>query len=435
MKNSPLLKVFVAIALAVLAGLFTSPETTFLGVPVVQFYGLAGKLFLNSLTLVIVPLVCSSIITGTARMGSDSAFKALGAKTFACFLGTTFLAVLLGYVLVTVLEPGVGQQAALVSSSDEVGKLQELAAQAQEGGFQKIEQLLLRLVPTNVLAAAAQGQMLGLIIFCMFFGFFLSKIDEQNASAVISFFQGVCQVMMKITQMIMKALPIGVFALVAKVFATTGMESIKSVASFFVVVLLGLLIEAVIVFPVLLKGLAGVNPIAHFKAMAPALLTAFSTSSSAATMPVTIECLEKNAKISNRICGFVIPLGTSVNQPGSALHVCCAVFFIAQVYGMPLSWTTQCMIFLMVLLTSFGIAGIPSASLFSVVTVLTMAGLPGEDIALILAVERLVDMCRTTMNVFGNSCCAVLIQHADRKNQVMASNPTPMGSSAMGSGL
>lgn len=416
MKNAMLIKVFAALGLAVVAGCVTSPDTTIFSVPVVQLYGLVGKLFLNALMLVVVPLVCSSIIIGTARMGSDSAFKTLGTKTFLCFVGTVALAVLVGYILMITFQPGSGQQEGLAQSLIDVTKLQELQTQNQDTGFQKIEQLLLRFVPTNILAAAAQGQMLGLIVFCMLFGYFLTKIESQAGSVILSFFQGVFQIMMHITQMVMKALPVGVFGLVAKVIAMTGMESVKPVASFFAIVLLALLVQTLVVFPLLLKMIAGINPIHHFKAMAPALLTAFSTSSSAATMPVTIECLEKKANVSPRICGFTIPLGSSVNMPGTAIYVCCAVFFIAQVYHIDMSIADQCIALCMIMLTSFGIAGVPSASLFAVVTVLAMTGLPSEGLALILAVERLIDMCRTTVNVFGNSCCTVLIESFDKQS-------------------
>lgn len=418
MKNSILFKVLAALFLATLVGFATGPNTALFGVPIIHFYGLIGKLFLNALTLVVVPLVCASIITGTARMGGDNSFKKLGKTTFTCFMGTTFLAVLVGYLLIIAIEPGSGQHHSPAVPSVENGSLQKTFQQHQESGFQKIEELVLRLVPTNIIAAAAQGQMLGLIIFCILFGFFLTKIEMQTASIVISFFQGISQIMMKITQMVMKFLPIGVFFLVAKVVATTGLESITSAAVFFAVILLGLAIVMFIVFPILLKILTGVSPLAHFKAMTPALLTAFSTSSSAATMPVTLNCLEKNANVSPRISGFTIPLGTSIYTPGSALHVCCSVFFIAQVYDVSLSLSMQCTTLLMIILTSFGIAGIPSASLFAIVTVLTMIDLPTEGIALILAVERLVDMCRTTVNVFGNSCCAVLIEHADKQQKI-----------------
>lgn len=416
MKNSILLKVFAALFLAVIVGFATGPKTELLGVPLIQFYGLIGKLFLNALTLVVVPLVSSSIIVGTARMGADSSFKILGKKAFTCFIGITSMAILLGYVLTVLLQPGSGLQESQSHASLEQISLQQNFNQEQESGFQKLEMLLLRVIPTNILAAASQGQMLGLIVFCMLFGFFLTKIEKQSAETIVSFFQGISQIMMKITQLVMKALPAGVFFLVAKVVATTGMEFINSGAAFLGVVLLGLAIEMFIILPILLKVFAKVNPISHFKAMTPALLTAFSTSSSAGTMPVTLECLEKNVNVSPRICGFTIPLGTSINTPASALHVCCSIFFIAQVYGVSLSLSMQCITLLMILLTSFGIAGVPSASLFAIVTVLSMVGLPAEGIALILAVERLIDMCRTTVNVFANSCCAVLVEQSVKEN-------------------
>ena len=296
MKNSTLWRVLAAIFLAVLAGYFTGPETAFLGLNLRQVYGLAGQLFLNALMLVVVPLVCSSIITGTARMGTDKAFKSLGAKTFGYFISTTFLAILVGYFLVQSFAPGLGQESSMNQAlAIDAGRLQAIQNQAQESAFQKVEQLLLRLVPTNILAAASQGQMLGLISFCMLFGFFINKIETQAAAVIVSFFQGVFQIMMKITHLVMKALPIGVFALVAKVVASTGLDAIKTVAAFFGVVLLGLMITSLVVFPLLLKVVAKVNPLKHFKAMLPALVTAFSTSSSAATMPVTIECLEKRS--------------------------------------------------------------------------------------------------------------------------------------------
>lgn len=405
MKNKTLWQVLVSLLLAIVAGYFTSPNLSFAGISLVSLYGLIGQLFLNALTLVVVPLVCSSIITGTARMGADGAFKSMGAKAFSCFIGSTLSAILIGYALVSLIQPGAGHEGSLASQASlEIAHVQE-----SQTAFQKVEQILFRLVPTNIIAAASQGQMLGLIVFSMIIGFFINKIDAQPAAAILTFFHGIFQLMMKITQLVMKALPIGVFALVAKIVSTTGLESIRSVAAFSGVVFLGLCLCLLILFPLMLKIVGRASPLAHFKAMTPALVTAFSTSSSAATMPVSIECLETRAGVPARICGFAIPLGTAMNMPGTALHVCVGVFFIAQVYGISLSWSTQAIIILMTLLTSFGIAGIPSGSLFALVTVLGMAGLPAEGVALILAVERLIDMCRTTVNVFGNSCCAVVM--------------------------
>jgi proton glutamate symport protein len=208
-------------------------------------------------------------------------------------------------------------------------------------------------------------------------------------------------------------LPLGVFALVAKTVAAIGLESITSVGYFFFTVLLGLTVYMFIALPILLKFIAKVSPIAHIKAMAPALITAFSTTSSAATLPVTLECVEKKIGVSNRIASFMLPLGSSVNLAGSSLQVIVAVFTIAQIYGLDLSFSTQIVVFTMTLLLSFGMAGIPSASLISIMLILTTIGFPADGVGLILAVERILDMFRTTVNVFSNSCCAVLVARSE----------------------
>ena len=328
-----------------------------------------GKFFLNALTLIVVPLVCSSIIMAMARMGADSSFKSLGAKSIGYFVLTTLLAMVVGYVFVILLHPGGGLDVMLRGGVSEMG-IQKLHGHAEQSAYVMIEQLILKLVPTNIIEAAAQGQMLGLISFCTVFGYFIAKIDKDSASVIVSFFNGIFQIMMKITQFVMLWLPIGVFALVAKVVAITGVDTIKSVAAFFGVVLLSLFVTCAVIMPILVRMIAKTNPINHFKIMLPALITAFSTSSSAATMPVTIECLEKKAGIPPRICNFFIPFATAINMPGTALHVCVAVFFIAQSYGIEFSFVTQGLLLLMTLFTSFGVAGVPSGSLFAIVTVL-----------------------------------------------------------------
>jgi Na+/H+-dicarboxylate symporter len=384
-------------------------------------FGLIGQLFLNALTLVVVPLVASSIIVGTAKMGSEGSFGSLGIKTLGYFMLTTLLAVSVGLAIVMLIEPGIGQNVSLVQTSQEqMAKLAEIEAQGEGGSFQKIQELLLKLIPSNILAVASQGQMLGLIFFSLLFGYFISKIDAEPAKIMLGFWNGVFQIMMKITHLVMKALPIGVFGLVAKVVATTGSEAFLSVAWFTLTVLIALSIYMFIVLPLLLKFVAKVSPIAHFKAMGPALLTAFSTSSSAATLPLTLECLEKRANVSNRICSFTVPLGTSLNLTGSALHVCVAVFFIAQVYGVTMGLGTIITVFLLIIFSSIGMAGIPSACLVALVLILNTIGLPGDAIGLILAVERILDMCRTVVNVFGTSCCTVLIARAENEKNILS---------------
>lgn len=414
MGNKSLLKVLAAIILAVIAGSLTGTNTEIAGgITYYQLYQLIGQLFLNALTLVVVPLVSASIITGAARIGGEKSAGKLGFKIFAVFFGTSFLAILVGWLLANFIKPGIFSHNAPLLPD---GKLLELASQANEGAFSKIEQILLKIVPSNILLVASQGQMLGLIFFSLLFGFFLSRIEEEPARILKGFWQGIFQVMMKMTQLVMKVLPIGVFALVAKSIASIGLSSIASVGYFFFTVLLGLAIYMLLVLPLLLQVLAKVNPLAHIKAMAPALITAFSTTSSAATLPVTLECVEKKIGVSNRIAGFMLPLGSSVNLAGSSLQVIVAVFTIAQTYGLDLSLATQIVVFTMTLLLSFGMAGIPSASLISIMLILTTIGFPADGIGLILAVERILDMFRTMVNVFSNSCCAVLVARSEGEN-------------------
>jgi Na+/H+-dicarboxylate symporter len=226
---------------------------------------------------------------------------------------------------------------------------------------------------------------------------------------MLGFWKGLFQIMMKITHLVMEALPLGVFGLVAKVIATTGLDAISSATLYFIAVTASLLFYSIVVIPLLLFCCARVNPIRHFRAISPALFTAFSTSSSVATLPITLECLEKRAGVSNRICSFTIPLGTSLNMSGGALYMCIASLFICTVYGVPLTVTKVSLVALMSLLTSMGIAGIPSASLISVAMILNSIGVPAEGIGLIIAVDRILDMFRTTVNVLGNSVCAVLV--------------------------
>jgi proton glutamate symport protein len=251
-----------------------------------------------------------------------------------------------------------------------------------------VEQILLRLVPSNIFAAAAEGQMLGLILFSLLFGYFITKIPHEIAEVLGRFWQGIFQVMMKMTEFFMKFMPIGVFGLVAKVVASTGIETITNVSYYFLTVIAGLLLFMLVALSLLLV-FARVRPLSHLKAMMPALLTAFSTSSSPATLPVALECVEKRAGVSNRIASFALPLGTSINLAGSSLQVIVSVFFIAGVYGVDLHLSTQIIIVLMTWLLSLGVAGVPSASLISIVIILTAIGFPADGIGLIMAVERI----------------------------------------------
>jgi Na+/H+-dicarboxylate symporter len=418
MKKNFIYQVFAAILVGILAGYFAGTSVSLAGVPLVRFFDFIGNLFLNALKLIVVPLVAASIITGAARVGGDDAFKALGIKTMLCFIGNLLLAILIGFTFASLLQPGEGLSA--IPAQMNASVLANLEKSAHLDNFDKITQIFFDIVPSNIIAAAAQGKLLGLIFFSMLFGFFINKINNHTSSILLNFWQGVFEIMMKITHLIMRALPLGVFGLVAAVVAKSGLESFISVGWFVFTVLLALTMYGFAALPLALKAVGGVSPAAHFKAVAPALFTAFTTSSSAATLPTTLECLEVNAKVSNRICSFVIPLGTSINLAASALYVCVSVLFIAQAYQAEMTLATQMMVILMSFLLAFGTAAIPSGCLISVLAILQSLGIPAEAVGLLWAVERVLDMYRTSLNVLGNTCCGVLVARLNGEKGVLA---------------
>lgn len=404
-KNSMLWKVLVAIFLAVIVGNLTGTTAGIFGLPFYQIFDTIGELFVNSLTLLSVPLIASAIISGIGQMSGQQSFKSLGLKTFSFYIMTIALAVLVGVILVNIIHPGSFHKE-LTQSLTSPSNIQ---ITSQKEAFTGV---LFKLIPTNIIAAASSGNMLGIIFFSLLFGFSMIHIDKEPHGILLNFWKGMLATLLRMTHFVMKAMPFGVFCLMAKVVASQGIQSISNLAYFFLTVFGGLVIFCFVVLPLLLRFF-GLNPIAHLKAVTPALFTAFSTSSSAATLPATIECVEKNAGVSNRICSFVVPLGTSMNMAGSALYECVAVLFVAQAYGIDLTISHQILIAILSLITSMGVAGIPSGSLVAIIIILNTLGLPAEGIALILPVDRLLDMCRTTANVFSDTTCAVLVAKSE----------------------
>lgn len=407
--------ILIAIALAMIVGTLVGQETAIFGVTLYSIFNVGGTLFLNALTLIVVPLVSASIITGIARVGSDSALGRLGIKMFSFYIGTILIAILFGLFLVNWIQPGADMAHASATSEH----LLAFQANFKAHESQSIASVLLQTIPSNIVAAFS-GQMVGLVFFSLLFGYALSKIDEHHSQALQTFWQAIFKTMIQVTHILMKVLPYGVFCLVAKVFATTGLESLVSLALFFLTVLLSLASFMFIGLPLLLKFIGRVSPIRHFQAMAPALVTAFSTSSSSATLPITLDCVEKRAGVSHRITSLVVPLGTSINMSGSALYECVAALFVAQAYGIEIAVTTQIVVVLMALITSIGVAGIPSASLVAIILILKAIGLPAEGIGLFIAVDRILDMCRTMVNVFSDSCCAVLVARSEGEKDVLS---------------
>lgn len=415
-------QILIALLLAVLVGIAADASTTLFGLSLDALFDFVGTLFLNALKMLIVPLIMSSIIVGMMEIQPDTLGR-LGYKTLLYYAASSLAAILIGLMVVNALEPGIAdgepvrELVGLSVDTDDV-------VQRVEGkGTGDLAEVFIRMIPANIVSAAAEGKMLGLIFFSLLFGFFVSRVKGAPGRTMKNFWNGLLDVMMQMTEWVMLFAPVGVFALVANVLMASGLDAFKPLAVFFATVLIALVLHLLVVMPSVLKFIARVDPAAHFRAMMPALLTAFSTSSSSATLPITIDCVEKRAGVSNRVSGFTLPLGATVNMDGTALYECVAAMFIAQAYGLSLDFTTQFTIVLIALLTSIGVAGIPSASLVAITIILAAIGLPAEAIGLILVVDRVLDMCRTAVNVFSDSVAAVTIARLEgEKTNLLVKN-------------
>ncbi len=406
-------QILIALLLAALLGKLGSADSALFGVRLIAVASFVGELFLRALRMLVVPLIMASIISAVAGLGETHSLGRLGLKTAAYYLLTSLLAVLIGLAVVDLLTPGLINGVPAKEQIGLSGDVATVAKQVEGRSGKDVVEVFLRLVPKNVVADAAKGEMLGLIFFSLLFGFFATRIDDEQRRVVRAFWDGVYNIMLRITDWVIGFAPIGVFALVLKVVLTTGFDAFRPLLTFVVCVLLGLGIHSLLVLPLLLKFVGKVSPLAHYRAMAPALLMAFSTASSSATLPLTMDCVQDRAGVSTRVSSFTLPLGATVNMDGTALYECVAAIFIAQAYGIQLTIAQQFTVVVIALLTSIGVAGIPAASLVAITLILTAIGLPLEAIGLILAVDRVLDMCRTTVNVFSDSCGAVLIAKSE----------------------
>ncbi len=363
-----------------------------------------GDLFLRALKMIIVPLVFASITTGVANIGDAKNLGRIGIKTFSYYILTSLLAIVTGLLLVNLIQPGIGADLGFKVSVPEL---------TNSSG--SITDILLRIIPTNIFQALYNGDMLALIFFAILFGFFITRVPKTYSENLLNFFNSVFEVMMKLTSFIIKFAPLGILGIVTGVVADQAADKAKLISMaqnlgvYFITVLIGLTIHTFISLPLVLKIIGRVNPVLHFKAMSLPIITAFSTSSSSATLPFTMEAVETNAGVSNKISSFVVPLGATINMNGTALYECVAVMFIAQAYGVELTFMQQILVVVTALLAAIGSAGIPMAGLVMMSVVLSAVNLPLEGVGLILAVDRPLDMCRTVVNVFGDTCGAVTI--------------------------
>lgn len=370
-----------------------------------------GIVFLRALNMIIVPLILCSITTGVASVGSGGSLGRLGFKTMSYYVLSTLAAIVTGFILVTVIKPGIGAELGFKVP------VEDISAASDSFG-----QTLIKIVPTNIFESMAQGQMLSIIFFAILFGFFITKVNEKSQILLTDVFNAALDVIMKITLFIIKFTPLGIFSITARVIAqqikmgNEISEIITRLGLYFVTVLLGLMIHGLITLPLSVKLIGRVNPFKHLKNMTTPLLTAFSTSSSNATLPLTMKAVEDEDGVSNKVASFTLPLGATVNMNGTALYECVAVMFIAQAYGIDLTFGQQMIVIFTALLAAIGSAGIPMAGLVMMAVVLKAVGLPLEGIGLILAVDRILDMFRTTINVYGDTCCAVIVAKSEGEN-------------------
>ena len=398
-------KIFMGLALGLLFGIFAGEATNI-------FYPV-GQLFIRLIKMIVIPLVFASVFVGTASLGDPKKLGRIGGKTISFYLISTAFAIIIGLTTANIIKPG--------SNIPESVKA-ELHANYQSQAQIKIEavsektntiDLLLDIVPTNPFKAFAEGKMLQIIFFAIFAGIVIHYIAEERRKMIITFFEGVTDLSIELVHLIMKLAPYGVFALIAYVIAQFGSEVILTLISYFLTTIIALLIHVFIFNSAVIKFFTQIKLADFWKGIYPAILIAFSTSSSSATLPVTMECAEENLKVKPHIASFVLPLGSTINMDGTAIFQGVSAVFIATLYGIDLTLGNQLTILLTATLASIGTAGAPQVGIIMLTLVLQSIGIPLEGIALILGVERFLDMARTTVNITSDLSCASFVNEKE----------------------
>lgn len=394
-------KIMVGLLAGVPIGLVLGPRAELLR-PV-------GDLFIRLIWMIVVPLVFASIFVGTASLGDIRKLGRIGARTMAYYLVTTAIAITLGLALAGIVKPG-----AMVQETTKTRLLQSYAGDAARdidlaGKRPGVIETLVDIVPKNPFESLTSANMLQIIFFSIMFGIAATTIPGGKGKILIDFFDAVTDGMTRLVHIVMKMAPLGVLCLIAAVVGRFGAEILLSLVRYSLVVLAGLALHMGAVYSAAVWGFARMSPRAFFRGVRPAQIIAFSTSSSNATLPVNIQCAEENLGVSKEIASFVLPLGATINMDGTALYQGVATVFIAQVYGIPLTVLDQVTIVLMATLASIGTAGVPSVGLITLTMVMKSVGVPLEGIALILGVDRILDMCRTVVNITGDASASVVV--------------------------
>ena len=406
-------KILIGLVLGIIVGIVANQLkiTPFFSTYIKPF----GTAFIRLISMVVVPLVFASLFVGTASLNDIRKLGRIGGKTIAYYLCTTAIAIIIGLVLANIFKPGSG-----LTKATQEQLLANYSAEAQtkiDTALKKpgIAETLIDIIPTNPIRSLAEGEMLQIIFFALILGIAITLLPQEKGALVIKFSDGVNEAMIKLVHIIMEFAPYGVFALMATIIGEFGLGILGPLFKYSIIVIVGLILHVAITYTLALKLLtkARVNLRRFYRGIRPAQLIAFSSSSSSATLPVTMECVEENLGVSKEISSFVLPLGATINMDGTALYQGVAAVFIAQVFGMDLTVGQQLTIVLMATLASIGAAGVPGVGMITLTMVLKQIGIPLEGIALILGVDRILDMCRTIVNITGDATCATVVAFSE----------------------
>jgi Na+/H+-dicarboxylate symporter len=400
-KGNLLAQIFIAFIVAIVLGVIFGPS--------IDVLSPLGDLFLRLIKFIIAPLILASLVVGVASTGDPKQLGRIGIKTMAYYLVTSVIAVVIGLAFAYLISPGKGLNITPPDAAIEVN---------ETGG---IIATILEIIPENPFNALSSGNILQIIFFAIFIGLAITLVGKQ-AQPVYNFFEGFAEIMYKLTAIIMKVAPIGILGLVAPVVGEYGLAVLMPLLKVIIAVALACVVHMIFIYSMAVKKFAKMSPITFFKGMAPAAIVAFSTCSSAGTLPVTLKNTQENLGVSKKISSFVLPLGATINMDGTAIYQGVAVVFIAQFYGLELSLLQLTMVVLTAVLASIGAAGVPGAGVIMLAMVLSSAGLPLEGIALVAGIDRILDMFRTTTNILGDASAAVVVAATENELWVEETN-------------
>ncbi|MBQ6786231.1 MAG: dicarboxylate/amino acid:cation symporter [Lachnospiraceae bacterium] len=398
--------IFISLIVGALLGVaihYWMPESYFRDTILIEgiFY-VVGQGFIRLMQMLVVPLVFCSLVCGSMAIGDTKSLGKVGVKTIGFYIATTALAVIIALTTAFVIDPGIGLDMDAI----------QVAEVSNNASSTSIVDTLLNIIPKNPIGAMANGDMLPIIVFALFVGVMLAKLGNK-ADVVATFFSQFNDVMMEMTMAVMKLAPIGVFCLISRTFATVGFAAFKPMIKYMGSVSLALVIQCFIVYQILLFIFTRLNPVKFIKKFAPVMGFAFSTATSNATIPMSIDTLNKKMGVSKQISSFTIPLGATINMDGTSIMQGVAVVFIAQAFGIELTLANLATVVLTATIASIGTAGVPSVGLVTLAMVLTSVGLPTEGIALIMGIDRILDMLRTAVNITGDAVCTTIVCHQE----------------------